>query len=240
MEAPWARIAINFYRHPRTRRLSKDAQHLYLASILHCVEFSTDGRFPADETPLLASVSRVRPSLEDELITAGVWIREGEELVIRDFLDHQTSAADVKAASDRARRAAKTRWNKAQSGSESPPDAAGDAPSTATGNAKRNASREEKRREEKTPPDPPGFEQFWQVWPRRESRKAAARAFSKAAKVAGGAEQLVALAEKWLADRPDMERRFVPLGATWLNGERWNDDPPPARSEQPPQKQAVF
>ena len=48
-EATWAKVSVDFFRHPRTRRLSKDGQLLFLASILHCKEFGTDGRFPADE-----------------------------------------------------------------------------------------------------------------------------------------------------------------------------------------------
>ena len=30
------------------------------------------------------------------------------------------------------------------------------------------------------------------------------------------------------------ERRFIPLGATWLNGERWTDEPEPRPGEKPP------
>lgn len=233
MEAPWARIAVNFYRHPRTRRLSKDAQHLYLTSILHCVEFSTDGRFPADETPYLASVSRVRPTLESELLDAGLWTRQGEDFVIRDFLQHQTSRSELEARSERNRKAAGARWNKSKSAPESEPD----AERNATGNAKCNASREEKSRGEQKPPDPPGFVEFWTLWPRGEGRKAAVRAFPKAVKTVGSAWDLVELAEKWLNERDGMARSFVPHASTWLNGERWNDEPPP-----PPEttEQAVY
>lgn len=233
MDAPWARIAVNFYRHPRTRRLSKDAQHLYLASILHCVEFSTDGRFPADETPYLASVSCVRSSLESELLDAGLWTRQGEDVVIRDFLQHQTSRAELEARSERNRKAADARWSKAKSEPESKPD----APRNATGNAECNASRVEKSREEKRPPDPPGFAEFWTLWPRGEGRKAAVRAFPKAVKAVGSPSVLVDLAEKWLNERASMAASFVPHASSWLNGERWNDDPPPSTE---PTEQAIY
>lgn len=223
MEAPWARISVNFYRHPRTRRLSKDAQHLYLASILHCVEFSTDGRFPADETPHLASVSRVRPLLEEELLDAGLWTRQGDDMVIRDFLQHQTSRTELEARRERSRKASAKRW-----------DAERNAGGNANGNASGNASREEKSREEKKPPEPPGFEQFWRLWPRGEGRKAAVRAFPKAVKAVGSLEELLAQAERWLRDRDGVAKSFVPHASTWLNGERWNDAPPPDGAEEPP------
>lgn len=237
MEAPWARLAVTFYRHPRTRRLSKDAQHLYLASILYCVEFSTDGRFPADETPYLASVSRVRSSLADELFDAEVWVKQdGDEVLIRDFLQHQTSREEIEARRARSQKAAEARWGKPDSDAKSPPHATGNAPS----NASCNASREEESREERKPPDPPGFAEFWLLWPRREGRKAAVRAFSKAVKTVGSAEELLEQARTWLRDRDGMERNFVPHAATWLNQERWTDDPPPQSTEQAPPKQRVF
>lgn len=233
MEAPWARIAVNFYRHPRTRRLSKDAQHLYLASILHCVEFSTDGRFPADETPYLASVSCVRSSLESELLDAGLWTRQGDDVVIRDFLQHQTSRAELEARSERNRKAADARWSKAKSQSDNDVD----APRNATGSAECNASREEESRREKKPSDPPGFADFWTLWPRGEGRKAAVRAFPKAVRAVGSADELLELASRWLSDRSGMAPSFVPHASTWLNQERWDDAPPPAAK---PSEQAVY
>lgn len=225
MEAPWARLAVTFYRHPRTRRLSKDAQHLYLASILHCVEFSTDGRFPADETPYLASVSRVRHSLEEELLDAGLWTRQGDEVLIRDFLQHQTSRAELEARSERSRKASAKRW-----------DAERNASSNANGKATGNPSRGEQSRGEQRPPDPPGFEPFWALWPRGEGRKAAARAFPKAVKAVGSPDDLLALAQQWLRERDGMATSFVPHASTWLNGERWNDDRPPSTAEEPPEQ----
>lgn len=237
MDSPWARLAVTFYRHPRTRRLSKDAQHLYLASILYCVEFSTDGRFPADETPYLASVSRVRSSLADELFDAGVWVKQdGDEVLIRDFLQHQTSREEIEARRARSQKAAGARWGKRGSDSESPPHATSNAP----GNAGSNASREEKSRAEKTTTDPPGFAEFWLLWPRREGRKAAVRAYPKAAKKVGGSEELLEQARRWLNDRDGMDASFVPHAATWLNQERWTDDPPPKPAEQEPPKRKVY
>lgn len=234
--APFARVAINFYRHPKIRRLTKDAQHLYLASILHCVEFKTDGRFPADETPLLASVSRVRPSLADELVDVGVWQRDGDDVVIRDFLEWQSSAEQRNARSEAAKKAAEARW-------EAERNANGTADGTANRNAEpmlgRGRGRENTSRDQtRDSPDPPGFEQFWEIWPRREARARAVKAFRTATRktsvdaILDGARAYVRNCEQ-----RKVEPSYIAHATTWLNGERWNDDlPQPPDPFQPPKQ----
>ena len=81
--------------------------------------------------------------------------------------------------------------------------------------------------------DPDGFVEFWTLWPRGEGRKTAARAFPKAVKAVGSPEELTALAAKWLDDRRSMAPGFVPHASTWLNQERWEDEPPPSTESEP-------
>lgn len=94
-------------------------------------------------------------------------------------------------------------------------------------------AREEKRREEKIkdkPPKPPrgepdGFAEFYAAYPKKEGRPLAAKAF---AKVSAPLADLMAALEwqckshKWLKDGG----QFIPLPASWLNGERWKDEKP--------------
>lgn len=72
------------------------------------------------------------------------------------------------------------------------------------------------------------FEDFWTVYPRRvgkpNARKAFARALPKTT-VAAMADGLRGWCAWWSA-RGDPE--FIPHPATWLNQERWNDQPPAA------------
>ena len=235
-EATWAKVTVDFYRHPRTRRMSKDAQHLYLASILHCKEFGTDGRFPADETPYLASVSRVRPSVADELFTLGAWIDHGDEYEVRDYLDYQTPAAVERARSIAGKKAADARWAKEREEAER--NAAGNADRIANGNAEK--SREEKR---DTSRDRSallaGFDDFWDVYPKRVARGAAEKAWPKAVKAAGDAEAIIAGAEAYAENMEAHRtaREFIAHPATWLNAKRWLDDlvPPSAEDRHPKQ-----
>lgn len=71
------------------------------------------------------------------------------------------------------------------------------------------------------------FEQFWAVWPKRVDKGGARRAWVKALKKAD-AETIIGAAAQYAASpfRPEMQ--FVPMPATWLNGERWLDDAPAA------------
>ena len=81
------------------------------------------------------------------------------------------------------------------------------------------------------PVDPPGFTEFWETYPLRTAKPAARKAFIKAIKntLSG---TIIAGAENYAND-PNRDPRYTAHAATWLNNERWNDDPIPSRSETP-------
>ncbi|MDN7489490.1 hypothetical protein QZM35_17420 [Burkholderia sp. AU45274] len=69
------------------------------------------------------------------------------------------------------------------------------------------------------------FEKFWAIYPRKDSKVQAERAFSKIApneqllaKILAGVQR-AATSEQWSKD----EGRFIPYASTWLNGKRWED-----------------
>lgn len=71
-----------------------------------------------------------------------------------------------------------------------------------------------------------GFEEFWQAYPRKTDRKKAESAWAKIKPDEQTQKTMLntiaAWSQKWLA-----EPQFTPHPTTWLNGERWNDAPPP-------------
>lgn len=73
-----------------------------------------------------------------------------------------------------------------------------------------------------------GWEAFWAAYPRKVAKRAAFKAWTRLQPGADLIERIVAdvklRAESydWTRD----QRRFVPHPATYLNGERWEDDPP--------------
>lgn len=75
-----------------------------------------------------------------------------------------------------------------------------------------------------------GFDQWWAIYPLKRAKGAARRAWPAAVKKSSVAELLEAVKRtKWPA-----ESKFIPHPATWLNGERWQDEPskPPSGAPQ--------
>ena len=77
------------------------------------------------------------------------------------------------------------------------------------------------------------FTAFWSAYPRKVAKPAALKAWRSAKHRPPLAELLVALdrhkgSEQWQA------ARFIPHPATWLNGQRWDDQLPTAEERKPP------
>jgi hypothetical protein len=76
----------------------------------------------------------------------------------------------------------------------------------------------------------PLFDTFWQLWPRREGKANAVKAWQKATKKISEAE-LLDKARAYVTSPTVPQTQFVPHAATWLNGERWNDEPEAAKPD---------
>lgn len=73
------------------------------------------------------------------------------------------------------------------------------------------------------------FNQFWAIYPRKENKQSARRAFKQALK-AETLETILAGALRY-RDDPNRDPSFTKHGQTWLNNHCWNDDPLPARNK---------
>jgi len=67
------------------------------------------------------------------------------------------------------------------------------------------------------------FERFWQAYPHRVGKGAAAKAFTKALKRGGTLDAMLAAIARYRADKPADRQWANP--ATWLNEDRWLDQP---------------
>jgi hypothetical protein len=76
-----------------------------------------------------------------------------------------------------------------------------------------------------------GFDDFWAVYPRKVAKGAAVRAYANARKSADAAT-ILAGAERY-RDDPRRDPAFTAHPATWLNAERWADEPAAPPSPQP-------
>lgn len=81
------------------------------------------------------------------------------------------------------------------------------------------------------------FNEFWAVYPRRQGRGAALKAFEKSLDKIGG-EVILDAAMRFARDPNLPPKQFIPMPATWLNQERWEDGPLPERELTPEEKQA--
>jgi len=75
------------------------------------------------------------------------------------------------------------------------------------------------------------FDMFWSVYPRHQDRARATKALDKALRKTD-LETIVAGAIRY-RDDPNREDGFTLHPTTWLNQERWNDDPLPVRRSRP-------
>ena len=70
------------------------------------------------------------------------------------------------------------------------------------------------------------FEQFWRAYPRRIGKGVARRAFAKAIVKTTLAAMIAAI--QWQRTQPQWLKdggQFIPHPSTWLNQERWDDEP---------------
>ena len=82
-----------------------------------------------------------------------------------------------------------------------------------------------------TPHQTEQFEHFWKSYPRRIGKGAARKAFEKALKLATVEEIMTGL-HRQIPYYQSREQQFIPHPTTWLNQERWSDDPQPTRQRQ--------
>lgn len=73
----------------------------------------------------------------------------------------------------------------------------------------------------RTKGEDPAFITFWVNYPRRDDKGHARSAWVRALKKAD-AETIIAGLREY---RFNPDPRFIPMPATWLNGERWDIDP---------------
>ena len=88
------------------------------------------------------------------------------------------------------------------------------------------------RKEPSVEPSSLSFDAFYEAFPRHQGKGSAKKAYAKALSKASP-EELLLSATHYRND-PNREPGFTCLPATWLNQERWTDDPLPSRNGDKP------
>src|SRR5680860_207298 len=119
----WVKLDDNFFRNPKVLEISGEAKLLYVAGICYSGSSLTDGFIPKNAVRSLAADADVSANSKrvKELLNAGLWEENPRGYGIHDYLDHNTSADDVRKKREQARhRARKQRGEFAETSREVP------------------------------------------------------------------------------------------------------------------------
>ncbi len=228
---PWFKIDDNFWGSTKRMACTPDAIGLWTTAGSWCSQQLTDGFVPKHVLPVLGGTAR----LAQKLVSVGLWEEVDDGWHFHDWSDYQPTKAAVEAdrsaarermRSRRVRRSAEGVRANTERSSESVrlPRPVPSRPSVPNGTPEETSS-------PATPPrttTPPGFDEFWDEYPRRVGKQAAIKAWMKAVKHTTPAALLGGVLR--LAQDPNREDQFTPHPATWLNEGRWEDDRLPART----------
>lgn len=222
----WFRVDDSLAFHSKVVGVGNAPLGLWVRAGAWCAQQLSDGVVPAHMVKALGGTIQHAKAL----VAFGLWEQMDDgSYLFHDWHLYQPTAAEVK-AERLARSEAKAK--------------AGRAGGIASGvsrrankeaNAKQNEAEHEANANENEAPSLPipthtpsvsprdlAFEEFWLVYPRKISKGHARKAWDRALKKAAP-EELIQGAVR-LA-RQNLEERFTPHAATWLNGERWLDMP---------------
>jgi hypothetical protein len=86
-----------------------------------------------------------------------------------------------------------------------------------------------RERAEPASSEDPLFAEFWKTYPKRVAKGAARKAWIKALKNGADPEAVIFGARRYATDprRVEADSKYTAHPATWLNAERWDDEPEP-------------
>jgi hypothetical protein len=221
----WFKVDDGFYTSLKflsiPRALQAEAAGVWLLSGTWSADKMTDGFVPY----AVLDLWEFDPTVIKELVECGLWDHDEDRVGIwfHDWADYQPMREQLEAKSaarhERSVNAANARWNK--------PDAKAmltDAKPMLTDAPEPVPQPQLKHLAISSPL----FDEFWQLWPRREGKATAVKAWQKATKKISESD-LVEKARAYVTSPTLPQAQFVPHAATWLNGERYNDEPEPPK-----------
>jgi len=216
----------DIHRHPKVARLSVEARWAFVEMNGEARLADNDGLFTAEDAlyywsaELLAELCASHP-------TRPLVVHDGEAntYLIRDYAEHQQTKAERESLSEKRANAGRLGGKKVASAKQM-------LSKSEQSQAEKETERELEREKEEIKPSsalvvPDLFDAFWSLWPRKEGKADASKAWAKAVRKID-ATLLLELARKYVEHPNRPAKQFVPHGATWLNGERWNDGEPTA------------
>lgn len=235
----WFKVDDKLHSHSKIRKvLAEDpaALALWVVAGSWSSDNLTDGFVPDHQLPWL--IPSGADELAQKLVTARLWrrVRGGYQFhewhEDGDGTKRNPSREEVE--EDRRKKAEAGRKGglasgKSRSKTEAPASANGSAPAMAPADGLLEPpTRPDPTLKNKTSSPPPAadeaFDRFWAAYPRKAGKGQARKAWAKAVK-ATDPEAVIAGAQRYARERAGQDQQYTAHPATWLNGERWTDQP---------------
>lgn len=244
----WVRLHADWPENERFWELSAESFRLWAHSVVWAKKNGSDGDAPPGRIARQWGAPR---GCLDELVSSGLWHLPGHTCAdcpqppqgmvhVHHWLEWQESKADSDRLRERGRKAAETRWTRANSEEH----ATSNAPSMQEAMQDRRLKTEEQEELSSEPqarsvPAPAPrqrrssspeaivdleFDRWWELYPRKDAKGQARKAYRAAAKKVGPQVLLEAVRAQREALVARKAEGFCPLPSTWLNGERWGDE----------------
>lgn len=224
---------------------------LHIAAITWCGRNLTDGFIPKRRVPLLLDLPSLQVSettkvrvlhaltaddLAADLERIGLWHDRGEQWEVHDYLEYNPSKSEVLA--ERARHAENQQRSRARKTRDRSRDRSVISQSSTRDRGPVPVPVPVPGEEEQKDlislaslarPPADGFDEFWTLYPRHEGKAAARKAWRKLCPLPP--LEAIRTALEWQRCSTHwLERggQFIPHPATYLNGRRWEDEPPSA------------
>lgn len=232
-------LDVNYVRDAAIRRAGPMAELLYIRSLAYAKGAKTSGQIPDFDLEVVGvGLPKIKVAAA-KLAEVGLWIRLEDGWFIRSW---ERWNAEAEAVSAGARLGNHVRWHVqtgkydsgcehctnpeaigGRSGGDSPGDSGDDSRGDIQG--KGREGKEEKTSSSLSSDKSDGqdrFDEFWSHYPRKDSKQDAKKAWRQVTISRKIDPQLIIDAVQTYPFKPD--RTYQPLPATWLRGERWEDE----------------
>jgi hypothetical protein len=223
----WGKVDDNFAFHPKVLQAGNEAIGLWTRAMSYSCQQLTDGFIPVEAVAALGADA----SVASRLVQSGLWDEAEGGWAFHQWSQYQPSGADVKARRDQisakrseaGKKGMSTRWDNKTDNKPIANEYQTYNPEPEPEPEPNTTSKEVVLTRDN--PNEKLFDHFWEIWPKRVGKADARKAWAKALKKTD-AQEIISAATVYAASpfRPEMQ--FIPMPATWLNGERWSDDAP--------------
>lgn len=249
---PWFKVDDRLHASRKVKRIPRplrlEAMGLWVISGSWAAGEGLDGFVP----DYMVEEFGGRQELVDALVHAGLWIEVDDGTVFNAWTEYNPDSGTIQAGKDAKAEGAKhgnhKRWHLkrrikvagcefcfpqlSDSDQLSDTEPIGYPISTDTDANPPDPTRPDPTsKDEKTPRIDDAFESAWGSWPKKVEKKKSLAKFKLIVKSMPVEELVGHITRFGKAYRDTTDKQYVPSLVAWLNGERWNDDPPTAGND---------